>query len=225
LGPLLHLGGRRTIAGKSAGAFELPADELVTHGVVVGMTGSGKTGLVSVLVEEALKSKVPVLLFDVKGDLANLKLCFADPTPEQVAPWVEAERGDPDGVADAPVVQAAMERHAAELTRWHIGAPELRSYVDGRHIRVITPGSDAGEPLHILSARERRSPRWDHDVNGARDTLAAAVSVVLRLIGREADPGKSREHALLLALAERRMRSGAQCDRCCQTSSSRRSRR
>lgn len=174
LGPVLGLGSKRTITGRSAGDFGLPADELVTHGVVVGMTGSGKTGLVSVLVEEALRSKIPVLLFDVKGDLANVELCFADPTTEQVAPWVEPGRGDPDGVADPPAVRAAMDRHAAELARWQIDAAEVRQYVEGRHVRVITPGSDAGEPLHILSALERRSPRWDDDLHGARDTLEAS---------------------------------------------------
>ena len=31
----------------------VPAHHLVTHGVVVGMTGSGKTGLVTVMVEDA----------------------------------------------------------------------------------------------------------------------------------------------------------------------------
>jgi molybdopterin-guanine dinucleotide biosynthesis protein len=30
----------------------VPAHHLVTHGVVVGMTGSGKTGLITVMVEE-----------------------------------------------------------------------------------------------------------------------------------------------------------------------------
>jgi type IV secretory pathway VirB4 component len=32
----------------------LPAHHQVTHGVVVGMTGSGKTGLLTVMLEEAL---------------------------------------------------------------------------------------------------------------------------------------------------------------------------
>ena len=69
---------------------------------------------------------------------------------------------------------------------------------------MITPGSDAGEPLHLLSALERRSARWDHDVDGARATLEAAVSMVLRLMGRDPDPAQSRAHALLTAIAERR---------------------
>jgi DNA helicase HerA-like ATPase len=41
--------------------------------VIVGMTGSGKTGLLTVLVEEALRNRVPVLVIDVKGDLPNLR--------------------------------------------------------------------------------------------------------------------------------------------------------
>ena len=56
-----------------AGAFELQAHHLVTHGVIVGMTGSGKTGLLTVMVEEALRNEIPVLMVDVKGDLPT---CF-----------------------------------------------------------------------------------------------------------------------------------------------------
>ena len=48
----LRLGARRTVDGRGdLGAFALDADHLTTHGVIVGMTGSGKTGLVTVLVE------------------------------------------------------------------------------------------------------------------------------------------------------------------------------
>jgi DNA helicase HerA-like ATPase len=47
--------------------YRLPAHHLVTHGVVVGMTGSGKTGLLTVMVEEALYSRVPVLMIERGG--------------------------------------------------------------------------------------------------------------------------------------------------------------
>lgn len=50
----------------------MPAHNLVTHGVVVGMTGSGKTGLLTVMEEEALRNKVSTLVIDVKGDLPDL---------------------------------------------------------------------------------------------------------------------------------------------------------
>src|SRR5690606_17618791 len=54
---------------RESARLELPPHHLVTHGVVVGMTGSGKTGLLTVMLEEALRSGVPALLIDVKGDL------------------------------------------------------------------------------------------------------------------------------------------------------------
>ena len=42
------------------------------------MTGSGKTGLAVVLIEEALLAGIPVLVLDPKGDMANLALVFPD---------------------------------------------------------------------------------------------------------------------------------------------------
>jgi hypothetical protein len=207
-----RMGARRSVRGGACGSFELLADDLVTHGVVVGMTGSGKTGLVTVLVEEALRNEIPVLLLDVKGDLANLKLAFPSFDAEAIAPWVEAARGDEDGVADPSVVAEVAKRRHKELTDCGIGEEELRDYCASTHVRVITPGSDAGEPLHLLSAMERRSARWDDDLEGARATLEAAVSMVLRLMGREADPAQSKAHALLTAIAERRLREKQPAD-------------
>jgi DNA helicase HerA-like ATPase len=59
--PSFYMGGFRQLDAKVGGVFCLPAHHLVTHGLVVGMTGSGKTGLLTVLVEETLRAKVPVL--------------------------------------------------------------------------------------------------------------------------------------------------------------------
>src|SRR6186713_2533643 len=78
--------------GGTTSAYELPAEHLITHGVVVGMTGSGKTGLITVLIEEAAKAGVPTLVIDVKGDLPNLLLGFPDFDPARLEPWVEVDR-------------------------------------------------------------------------------------------------------------------------------------
>src|SRR6187551_3543019 len=75
-------------------ALKLPPHHLTTHAVVLGMTGSGKTGLLTVLVEEALLAGVPVLMFDVKGDLPNLLLAFPSFESRAVEPWVEPGPGD-----------------------------------------------------------------------------------------------------------------------------------
>lgn len=47
---------------------------------------------------------------------------------------------------------------------------------------VITPGSAAGEPLHVFSSLERRSLRWDTALEAARAALSAQTSLLLRLL-------------------------------------------
>lgn len=202
--PALNLGAWRYLDGTEGGnVLLLPANHLVTHGVAVGMTGSGKTGFVTVLVEEALSAGIPTIIIDVKGDLPNLLLTFPNFDPGLIEPWVEA--------AGEAVMKRSQERQQG-LAAAGIGEAELQKFCDTTSIRVITPGATAGESLHVLSALERRSSRWDTDPESARNALSAAVSLVLRLLGREADPAKSREHVLLSVLAERRLAAGQNAD-------------
>src|SRR3954467_14064512 len=93
--PVLNLGAWRHLNGAEGGyVLGLPAEHLVTHGVVVGMTGSGKTGLVTVMIEEAARAKGPTLVIDVKGDLPNLLLSFPNFAPAVLEPWIERDRDD-----------------------------------------------------------------------------------------------------------------------------------
>lgn len=54
------------------GPLRLPAPVLCKHVCALGASGSGKTWLAKVLAEEAILCGVPVLAFDVQGDLARL---------------------------------------------------------------------------------------------------------------------------------------------------------
>jgi hypothetical protein len=185
----------------------MPAHHLVTHTAIFGMTGSGKTGLLSVIVEETLRSGIPVLMIDVKGDLPNLLLTFPRFDPTDLTPWVEPAATSDEKTVEQ-VAQELNEIRKGSLEAWSLGEAELKQYTDQVDFRVITPGSTAGELLHVLSSLERRSDRWDTDPESARDALSAAVSLVLRLLGRDPDPAKSREHVLLSVLAEERLRRG-----------------
>ncbi len=55
--------------------FYDPTD-LTTHAVITGMTGSGKTGMGIILLEEAALQGIPAILIDPKGDLTNHLLHF-----------------------------------------------------------------------------------------------------------------------------------------------------
>src|SRR5580692_3096139 len=66
-------------------AIMYEARDLTTHGVVVGMTGSGKTGLCINLLEEAAIDGISCIIVDLKGDLVNLLLQFEGLKPEDFA--------------------------------------------------------------------------------------------------------------------------------------------
>ena len=84
--------GRRVdpASGERTGeAILYTAKDLTTHGLCVGMTGSGKTGLSVALLEEAAIDGIPAIVIDPKGDLANLLLTFPELTGERFAPWID----------------------------------------------------------------------------------------------------------------------------------------
>ena len=111
--PALNLGAWRQLNGTEGGsALWLPAEHLVTHGVVVGMTGSGKTGLVTVMLEEAARAQVPTLVIDVKGDLPNLLLAFPSFDPGTLEPWVEFER---EGLSPEEIRARAVELSSPQI--------------------------------------------------------------------------------------------------------------
>src|SRR3954465_3707471 len=99
-------------------ALRLPAYHLVTHGVVVGMTGSGKTGLLTVMIEEALQQGIPTLVVDVKGDLPTLLLAFPSFGPKLVAPWMEQTGNGADGPPVSERARQFVKERQRALEGW-----------------------------------------------------------------------------------------------------------
>jgi hypothetical protein len=149
-------------------------------------------------------------MIDVKGDLPNLLLAFPSFASALIEPWVEPGPGDTRSVSE--IATALAEERERRLTAWGLGEHELRTFAETTSVRVITPGSTAGEPLHVLSSLEKPVTDWNKDPEAARASLSAAVSLLLRLLGRDADPASSRDHVLLSVLSERRLRAGAPSD-------------
>ena len=142
------------------------AADLTTHGVIVGMTGSGKTGLGVALIEEALLQGIPTLILDPKGDLGNLLLTFPDLTAESFAPWVDG--GDAGKVATA---------WSEGLASWGIDGSRLQALRDAASFTIYTPGSTSGVGLNVvgsLAAAARGHRRGDDQRRGRGVRLRAA---------------------------------------------------
>jgi Helicase HerA, central domain len=186
--------------------------DLTTHGVVTGMTGSGKTGLAVVLLEEARLAGIPTLVLDPKGDMTNLALVFPDLQPASFRPWVSEADAQAAGVEvdDYAEKQATVWREG--LAGSGIGPERLQALKDAGDVTIYTPGSTAGVALNIVGSLEAPSLDWGTDAETLRDEIGGTVTSLLALVGIQADPLSSREHVLLSNLIENAWRAGRNLD-------------
>lgn len=167
------------------------AKNFTTHGVIVGMTGSGKTGLGMIVLEEALASGIPTLVIDPKGDMGNLLLTFPDLAAEDFAPWV------PEG--DDPAATAALwEKGVGGDGDQKQRLGDMRSKTE---MTIYTPGSSAGVPLNVIGSMAAPDMSGVEDEaafeESKHDEIEGLVSSLLGLIGVTSDPLSGREHILM----------------------------
>lgn len=163
--------------------LELDPKALTTHGFILGMTGSGKTGLCVVLVEELLRAGIPVLAVDSKGDLGTLLLSFAPGAPE-LATWT-------------PNAAQASQKIASALEAAGVTAPQFDALKQSYEVRLYTPGASIGLPVDLLGSM---APPGDLSPDVVAEAADGAVRGLLGLLGIDADPLTSREYLLLVQL-------------------------
>ena len=100
--------------------------DLCTHAVVVGMTGSGKTGLCVGLLEEAGMDNIPSIVIDPKGDISNLLLTFPNLTPEEFRPWIDEGQAARKGVTPAVFATNEADKWKAGLAKWGQDGERIR---------------------------------------------------------------------------------------------------
>lgn len=182
--------------------FLYDSSHLTTHAVVIGMTGSGKTGLSIGLLEEAAIDGIPAIVVDPKGDLGNLLLTFPNLAPSDFEPWT------PDGVDPAAEAEkwraglAASGQDGARIER-------LRAAAD---VSLFTPGSRAGQPLSILGSLAAPTGAARHDAELLAERATQVATSLLGLAGVDGEPGKSREHVLLATILHKAWNAGENLD-------------
>jgi hypothetical protein len=188
------------------------SSDLVTHAVIAGMTGSGKTGLGIDLIEEAAIDGLPVIAIDPKGDLGNLLLTFPNLAPSDFAAWVDADEARRAG-------QTPEAFAAAEAAKWSKGlsgsgqdGARIQRLRDAAEFAIYTPGSASGRPLSIVKSFAAPDPEVVNDPDLLQDRVSTAATSVLTLAGVDAEPLRSREHALIATLFTESWRAGRDLD-------------
>lgn len=187
------------------------AKDLTTHAMMVGMTGSGKTGLALAIIEEAAIDGIPSIIIDPKGDLGNILLQFPNLRPEDFRPWVDEAEAARKGVGVDEYAAKTAQAWKVGLEQWGQNAERIQRLKNAVEMAVYTPGNTAGRPLQIL--RSFSAPTGEAaDPSALRDRIMSAVSGLLGLVGINADPVQSREHILLSNIFEHAWSEGRSLD-------------
>jgi hypothetical protein len=188
------------------------ARDLTTHGICVGMTGCGKTGLGIVLIEEAALSGIPIIVLDPKGDITNLALLFPDLEPSDFRPWLDVEGARRRGLSLNEYADQVAEQWQLGLARWDLDRSRIARLKDRIDLTIYTPGSSAGRPVSIMQSLHAPVGGWHHDVESHREMIASTVSAILALVDIQSDPISGREHILLSTIIEHAWRQDRDLD-------------
>ena len=186
--------------------------DLTTHAVIVGMTGSGKTGLGIAMLEEAAMDGIPSIVLDPKGDLGNLLLSFPELRPSDFRPWIDEQEAQRQGQSPDAFAESTAATWKKGLADWGQDGARVAKFKNAAEAVIYTPGSNAGLPLTILRSFAAPPQAILDDNEALRERVLTTASSLLGLLGIDADPVKAREHVLLSNLLDHAWREGRDLD-------------
>ncbi len=188
------------------------ARDLTTHGMIIGMTGSGKTGLAISLIEEALIDNIPVIAIDPKGDIPNLLLSFPELAPGDFRPWISEQEASRKGLSPDEFALKTSSDWKKGLAEWGMDGDRIRKMRESVDMTVYTPGSSAGRMVSILHSFDAPPEAIRTDGDLFRERIQTTASSILALLGIDADPLTSREHILISRVLEEKWSRGESLD-------------
>ncbi|RLA66332.1 MAG: hypothetical protein DRQ78_04340 [Epsilonproteobacteria bacterium] len=166
-----------------------------THAAIIGMTGSGKTGLGIGIIEEAALDNIPAIVIDPKGDMGNLCLTDPDFSTKAFEPWVKDEAENKEVEVSAYAEKTAnMWKEGIES--WGQSSQRVARLHQVKKT-IYTPGGSAGVAINVLSSFDAPSAEVMQDSDMFAAYLKSTTLSLLSLLGIRADPLDSKEYILL----------------------------
>ncbi|QKF92858.1 ATP-binding protein [Campylobacter sp. CCUG 57310] len=167
--------------------------DLTTHAAIIGMTGSGKTGLGITILEEACIDNIPSIIIDPKGDMTNLALAFEDMKVEDFLPYIEESEAQNKGLSVEEFAQNESQTWKKGVENSFQSLERVKTFKDSVELKIHTPKSSAGVGVALLG--DFACPYMDNEEEFS-EYVSSLASSILSLIGVDNDVN-SKEHLLI----------------------------
>lgn len=166
-----------------------------THAAIIGMTGSGKTGLGIGIIEEAAIDNIPSIIIDPKGDMGNLCLVDSTFSSQAFEPWV-ADEALSKGIDTMLYAKEVSTQWKEGILSWDQPLERAKKLQDVPKT-IYTPGASSGVPINIISSLEVPPLSIMEESDTFSNYLKSTVTSLLSLVGITADPLDSKEYILV----------------------------
>ena len=192
---LFYIGKEKT-NGQNFAPLVYKNKDLTTHAAIIGMTGSGKTGLGISLLEEAAIDNIPSIIIDPKGDMGNLLLTFPSLQGSDFEPWIEEQDAVNNGLSIAELALKTAQTWKNGVEADFQNQEIIQILKDSADFTIYTPGSASGVQISILSSFKAPSVEVLEDNELLVSLINSTVSSILSLID-EKDDSSSKEFILI----------------------------
>jgi hypothetical protein len=186
--------------------------DLTTHAVIIGMTGSGKTGLGIGILEEAALDHIPVIAIDPKGDMGNLLLTFPKLEASDFRPWINPRTATDKGQTPDQFAASQAALWKKGLGQWSQTGKRITALRKNVDLAIYTPGSNSGMPVSVLQSFSAPDEGLIDDIDLYRERVQSTATGILTLLDIDADPVASREHILISQLLDNAWREHRSLD-------------
>ncbi len=169
---------------------------LTTHAAIIGMTGSGKTGLGIGIIEEAAIDNIPSIIIDPKGDMGNLCLDFPNMNPSDFTPYIDPIAAQNKNLSTEEFAKITAQKWKDGIESFGQDLARVKKLSDVKKT-IYTPGSSAGVGVNILGNFNAPNTEILDDSDLFSSLINSTVTSLLSLVGIDTNPISSKEHLLL----------------------------